>query len=84
LAKKIWIFAIVRGVLAIIFGLIAFFSPIATAIALSIVIGAYAIVIGVFDIIEAIRQRGRPRWCFVSCWAPSASSSGSLFSSGRA
>jgi uncharacterized membrane protein HdeD (DUF308 family) len=58
LAKKIWIFAIVRGVLAIIFGLIAFFSPIATAIALAIVIGAYAIVIGVFDIIEAIRQRG--------------------------
>ena len=58
LAKKIWIFAIIRGVLAIIFGLIALFSPIATALALAIVIGVYAIVNGVFDIIEAIRHRG--------------------------
>jgi uncharacterized membrane protein HdeD (DUF308 family) len=58
LAKKIWIFAIIRGVLAIIFGLIALFSPIATALALAILIGAYAIVNGIFDIIEAIRHRG--------------------------
>jgi uncharacterized membrane protein HdeD (DUF308 family) len=58
LARKIWIFAIVRGVLGIIFGLIALFAPIATAIALAVVIGAYAIVTGVFDIIEAIRHRG--------------------------
>jgi len=58
LAKKIWIFAIIRGVLAIIFGLIALLAPIATAIALAILIAAYAIVNGVFDIIEAIRHRG--------------------------
>jgi uncharacterized membrane protein HdeD (DUF308 family) len=58
LAKKIWIFAIIRGALAIIFGLIALFSPIATALALAIVIGVYAIVNAVFDIIEAIRHRG--------------------------
>ena len=58
LAKKIWIFAIVRGVLAIIFGLIALFAPIATATVLAIVVGVYAIVNGVFDIIEAIRHRG--------------------------
>ena len=58
LAKKIWIFAIIRGVLGIIFGLIALFAPIATALVLAIVIGIYAIVDGVFDIIEAIRHRG--------------------------
>ena len=58
LAKKIWIFAIIRGVLAIIFGLIAFFGPVATAIALAIVIAVFAIVAGLFDIIEAIRHRG--------------------------
>ena len=58
LAKKIWVFAIVRGVLAIIFGLIALFAPIATAIVLAILIGVFAIVTGVFDIIEAIRHRG--------------------------
>jgi uncharacterized membrane protein HdeD (DUF308 family) len=58
LAKKVWIFAIIRGVLAIIFGLIALFAPIATAVVLAVVIGAYAIVDGVFHIIEAIRHRG--------------------------
>jgi uncharacterized membrane protein HdeD (DUF308 family) len=58
LAKRIWIFAIIRGVLAIIFGLIALFAPIATAVALAIVVGVFAIVTGVFDIIEAIRHRG--------------------------
>jgi uncharacterized membrane protein HdeD (DUF308 family) len=58
LAKKIWIFAIIRGVLGILFGLIALFAPIATAFVLAIVIGAYAIVDGVFDVIEAIRHRG--------------------------
>jgi uncharacterized membrane protein HdeD (DUF308 family) len=57
-AKKIWIFAIIRGVLAIIFGLIALFAPIATAVVLAIVIGVWAIVDGVFDIVEAIRHRG--------------------------
>jgi uncharacterized membrane protein HdeD (DUF308 family) len=58
LARKIWIFAIIRGILGIVFGLIALFAPIATALALAIVIGVYAIVDGVFDIIEAIRHRG--------------------------
>jgi len=58
LAKRIWIFAMIRGVLGIIFGLIALFAPIATAIALAIVIAVFALVSGVFDIIEAIRHRG--------------------------
>jgi uncharacterized membrane protein HdeD (DUF308 family) len=58
LAKKIWIFAIIRGVLGILFGLIALFAPVATALVFAIVIGVYAIVDGVFDIIEAIRHRG--------------------------
>jgi uncharacterized membrane protein HdeD (DUF308 family) len=58
LAKKIWIFAIIRGSSRIIFGLIALFAPIATAVVLAIVIGVWAIVDGVFDIVEAIRHRG--------------------------
>jgi uncharacterized membrane protein HdeD (DUF308 family) len=58
LAKKIWIFAIIRGILGVLFGLIALFAPITTALVLAIVIGAYAIVDGIFDIVEAIRHRG--------------------------
>src|SRR6478609_9506570 len=57
LAKKIWIFAIIRGVLGIIFGLIALFAPIATAVVLAIVIGAWAIVVGVLQIVASIRHR---------------------------
>jgi uncharacterized membrane protein HdeD (DUF308 family) len=64
LARKIWIFAIIRGVLGIIFGLIALFAPIATAFVLAIVIGAYAIVDGIFDIVEAIRHRGSSSMVF--------------------
>jgi uncharacterized membrane protein HdeD (DUF308 family) len=68
LARKIWIFAIIRGVLAIIFGLIALFAPIATAVVLAIVIGAWAIVDGVFDIIEAIRHRGSSSMALRIVW----------------
>ena len=64
LARKIWIFAIIRGVLGILFGLIALFAPIATALVLAIVIGVYAIVDGVFDIVEAIRHRGSSSMVF--------------------
>ena len=68
LARKIWIFAIIRGILGIIFGLIALFAPIATALALAIVIGVYAIVDGVFDIIEAIRHRGSSSMALRIVW----------------
>jgi len=64
LARKIWIFAIIRGVLGILFGLIALFAPIATALVLAIVIGIYALVDGVFDIVEAIRHRGSSSMVF--------------------
>jgi len=64
LARKIWIFAIIRGVLGILFGLIALFAPIATALVLAIVIGVYAIVDGIFDIVEAIRHRGSSSMVF--------------------
>jgi len=77
LARKIWIFAIIRGVLGILFGLIALFAPIATALVLAIVIGAYA------STASSTSSRrsgiaGHHRWCGGSCSAPSASFSGSL------
>jgi uncharacterized membrane protein HdeD (DUF308 family) len=68
LAKKIWIFTIIRGVLGILFGIIALFAPIATALVLAIVIGAYAIVDGIFDIVEAIRHRGSSSMVWRIVW----------------
>lgn len=48
-----------QGVLNVIIGLVAFFAPIATAMALIILIAAWAVVMGVLEIIAAIRLRGR-------------------------
>ncbi|HYI52576.1 MAG TPA: HdeD family acid-resistance protein [Microlunatus sp.] len=58
IAKGAWIWAVVRGVLAIIFGIIAMVSPIGTAVVLAVVIGIFAIVDGIVDLIDAIRHRG--------------------------
>jgi uncharacterized membrane protein HdeD (DUF308 family) len=46
----------------------ALFAPIATAVVLAIFIGAWAIVDGVFDIIEAIRHRGSSSMALRIVW----------------
>jgi uncharacterized membrane protein HdeD (DUF308 family) len=53
----------VRGVAAIIFGILAFVMPGLTLAALVLLFGAYAIVDGVFNIIAAVRRRpGARTW----------------------
>jgi uncharacterized membrane protein HdeD (DUF308 family) len=59
-AKRAWIWSIVRGVLAIIFGILALVWPLQTAVALAILVGIFALVDGVVDIVDAIRFRGSP------------------------
>lgn len=58
IAKGAWIWAVVRGVLAIIFGIIAIAAPITTAIVLAVVIGVFAIVDGIVALVDAFRHRG--------------------------
>jgi uncharacterized membrane protein HdeD (DUF308 family) len=58
LAKNWWAFAI-RGVLGILFGIIAFAWPGVTMLSLVLVFAAYAIVDGVFAIVAAVRAAGR-------------------------
>lgn len=60
LARWWWTF-ILRGVLAIAFGVIAFISPPATIAALVLLFGAWALVDGVFDIVAAIQHRTMDR-----------------------
>jgi uncharacterized membrane protein HdeD (DUF308 family) len=62
LAKNWWAFAI-RGVLGILFGIIAFVLPGVTMLSLVIVFAAYAIMDGVFAIIAAVRAaEHHQRW----------------------
>ena len=62
LADNWWIVAL-RGVLAILLGIAAFVLPGATMLALVTVFAAFAILDGVFGIVQAIRgARRRERW----------------------
>lgn len=60
LARWWWTF-ILRGVLAILFGVIAFIAPPATIAALVLLFGAWALVDGVFDIVAALQHRTMDR-----------------------
>ncbi len=65
LAQNWWAFAI-RGVLGIIFGLIAIFLPGVTMLSLVLVFSAYALADGVFAIIAAGRaMRQHERWGYL-------------------
>jgi uncharacterized membrane protein HdeD (DUF308 family) len=62
LARNWWILA-VRGAAAIVFGVLAWFWPDVTLIALVILFGAYVLVDGVFNLITAALGHSRePRW----------------------
>ena len=60
LSRYWWTF-ILRGVLAILFGIIAFVSPPTTIAVLVLLFGAWALVDGVFHIAAAVQDRSRNR-----------------------
>ena len=60
IAKGAWIWAVVRGALLILFGIIAMVWPGKTALVLAVIIGIFAVVDGIVDLIDAIRHRGTP------------------------
>ena len=62
LTRNWWAMAL-RGLAAIIFGILAFIWPGITLLALALLFGAYALVNGVFAIIAAVQEAGRgERW----------------------
>lgn len=62
LARNWWALAL-RGVLAIVFGILAFVWPGVTLISLVLLFGAYALVDGVFAVITGFTSRGKnERW----------------------
>jgi uncharacterized membrane protein HdeD (DUF308 family) len=63
LARNWWIF-LVRGLVAIAFGLVGFFYPAATLVAFVLVYGVFALLDGVFAVVAAVRGKEGmgPRW----------------------
>jgi uncharacterized membrane protein HdeD (DUF308 family) len=65
LAQNWWLIAL-RGVLAIIIGVIAFAAPVATMLSLVLLFSAYMLVDGVFAIVAALRAaRKHERWALL-------------------
>ena len=62
LSREWWIVAL-RGVISIVFGIVAFLWPGITVFALVLLFGAYLFVDGVFALVQAVRFRhDRERW----------------------
>ncbi|SDH03897.1 Uncharacterized membrane protein HdeD, DUF308 family [Rhodococcus triatomae] len=57
LAKQVWWIALIRGIFAIIFGIIALAWPQITVLALVVVFGVYAIIDGVVAVARAVQHR---------------------------
>lgn len=58
-----WRLVVLRGVVAILFGILTFFNPAITLAVLVLMFGAYALVDGIFLVASAIANRhGEPRW----------------------
>jgi uncharacterized membrane protein HdeD (DUF308 family) len=64
--KALWWLVLIRGILAILFGILAIVFPGAALIGLTIIFAAYAIVDGIVTIAHAIRVRSeRKRWVWL-------------------
>lgn len=64
---RYWWLVVLRGVLAVAFGVLAWVWPVPTLFALVLLWGAFALADGVIALISAFRMRdsGRPLWPFV-------------------
>ena len=60
--KRHWWVAVLRGVAAIIFGIIAFTHPVMAAATLVLFFGAWVLIDGIFRIVGAIRDRSDSDW----------------------
>jgi uncharacterized membrane protein HdeD (DUF308 family) len=60
--KALWWLVLIRGVLAVIFGLYALFAPASALLALVFVYGFYAIMDGVTALVLGVRHRRTSHW----------------------
>ena len=60
--NRMWGWIVLRGIVAVVFGIMAFAWPSLTLTALLLVWAAYALADGVFALIAAFRMAGKPMW----------------------
>ena len=60
---RYWWALVIRGIVAILFGLAALFWPELTLVVLVLLFGAYALIDGIFAVLAALGDRGaHPNW----------------------
>jgi uncharacterized membrane protein HdeD (DUF308 family) len=57
-ARQVWYWPVLRGVLAVLLGVVALLWPAITAAAFVWVVGVFAVVDGIVEIVEGVRRRG--------------------------
>ncbi len=63
--KRHWWVPVIRGIAAIVFGIIAFTHPVMAIATLVLFFGAWVLIDGIFRIVAAIRHRGSdPDWAW--------------------
>lgn len=63
LAGGVWWWMLVRGIIAVAFGIVTLLSPASAILALAVVFGVYALIDGVVATVHAVRERQRnPKW----------------------
>jgi uncharacterized membrane protein HdeD (DUF308 family) len=63
LAAQNWGMFVLRGILALALGVLAFAAPVTTLVSLIFVFAAYAVVDGILAIAYGASAPGGPRWC---------------------
>ncbi len=61
ITRSIWWLVLLRGIFAVLFGIIAILAPLAALLGIVFVFAAYALIDGVIAIVHAIRVRDRDR-----------------------
>ncbi|MDF7675648.1 HdeD family acid-resistance protein [Neisseriaceae bacterium ESL0693] len=70
LLSKTWWLLLLRGLAAVIFGLLTWFQPAITLLVLVIFFGAYTLVDGIFGLVAAFQgRRTHPDWWILLLWA---------------
>jgi uncharacterized membrane protein HdeD (DUF308 family) len=66
LARNWWV-VLLRGIAAVLFGIVSFIAPGSSLVALVALFGAYAFADGILTLVSAVRRRGtqRPWWALV-------------------
>ena len=58
--RELWYYSLIRGIIAVIFGILVLLAPLATLVVGVVWLGAFWIVDGILSVVDGVRRRGSP------------------------